>query len=781
MSADAGKNSETPLPLTTIMQAIQNLGLELNNTNKRLDALANRIVGDDAGVSGQKTPSHESRWQPPPSRTTGRNDSSDRQPRLRIDPPRFNGEDPVGWIFRIQQYFDYFSTAESERLQLVGGLKQPLQRELNLRNPGTLAEAFALARELAACTTVMGPTKRVWQSGTGGVSSQPPVASLEGSSTKSTSSLPIIRLTPAERAERTRKGLCWNCEEKYVPGHRCAHKFLALLGTDDEQPLDDSAPADPEDGTLITGDISSIHTMSGVPNPRSLRLAGSINGSAIQVLIDGGSTHNFIHPTHAERLCLVLHPVTPFWVYVGNGDSLRCSYYCPKSPLVLQGHTFDVDLYLLPVHGPDVVLGVQWLQGLGKVSHDYSAMTMEFNWNNTLVVLKGDVTPPKSLSFSAFQSLTASDATFELYELFAMQGTEPDLTFSEADLPDVPPVIRQVLLQYAGVFQLPSGLPPSRIWDHRIYLQPGTKPINVRPYRYPYFQKGEIERQPVANILDVIRSENHSMADLRVLHEAAARGTLAFPYSVHDGLLYYKHRICISSTSDLRLQLLTEYHASLAAGHTGLGTSPFRALYGRHPPPLIPTRPISSRCPSVEAMLTERAELLGELRDHLRKTQQRMQERANQHRRDVSFAVGDWVLLKLQPYRQHSVAKPLSVKLSQRYYGPFQTSPTSSGPLPRDFVKGRPVVMPTAAVGTRTVLVHGIPQEQWLVTWADGGLEDATWEPVETITKAFPDLQLEGKLVLDPGENVTDATQTPTRGTRPKRTRRRPSRFDDFV
>ncbi|VFQ69892.1 unnamed protein product [Cuscuta campestris] len=120
MSADAGKNSETPLPLTTIMQAIQNLGLELNNMNKRLDALANRIVGDNAGVSGQKTPSHESRWQPLPSCTAGHNDSSDRQPRLRIDPPRFNGEDLVDWIFRIQQYFDYFSTAESERLQLVG-------------------------------------------------------------------------------------------------------------------------------------------------------------------------------------------------------------------------------------------------------------------------------------------------------------------------------------------------------------------------------------------------------------------------------------------------------------------------------------------------------------------------------------------------------------------------------------------------------------------------------------------------------------------------------------
>lgn len=45
------------------------------------------------------------------------------------------------------------------------------------------------------------------------------------------------------------------------------------------------------------------------------------------------------------------------------------------------------------------------------------------------------------------------------------------------------------------------GMPPKREFDHRIHLLPNTKPINVRPHRYLYFQKNEIECQ-VREMLD---------------------------------------------------------------------------------------------------------------------------------------------------------------------------------------------------------------------------------------------------------------------------------------
>ena len=108
--------------------------------------------------------------------------------------------------------------------------------------------------------------------------------------------------------------------------------------------------------------------------------------------------------------------------------------------------------------------------------------------------------------------------------------------------------------------------------------------------------------------------------------------------------------------------------------HEGVGTSPFRALYGRDPPPLVAAEP-SNTTPADEASLIRQrgvGELIVALRANLEKAQQRMRAAANKHRRHVEFEVGNLVLLKLQQYRQYSVAKPLSSKLARRFFGPYE-------------------------------------------------------------------------------------------------------------
>lgn len=60
------------------------------------------------------------------------------------------------------------------------------------------------------------------------------------------------------------------------------------------------------------------------------------------------------------------------------------------------------------------------------------------------------------------------------------------------------------------------------------------------------------------------------------------------------------------------------------------------------------------------------------IRDHLLRAQARMKFQADKHRSERSFAVGDWVYLKLQPFVRQSVVTRANRKLAFRFYGQFQ-------------------------------------------------------------------------------------------------------------
>nr|XP_009788674.1 PREDICTED: uncharacterized protein LOC104236451 [Nicotiana sylvestris]XP_016444217.1 PREDICTED: uncharacterized protein LOC107769509 [Nicotiana tabacum] len=103
------------------------------------------------------------------------------------------------------------------------------------------------------------------------------------------------------------------------------------------------------------------------------------------------------------------------------------------------------------------------------------------------------------------------------------------------------------------------------------------------------------------------------------------------------------------------------YNTSL---HSAIQTTPNEALYGGPPPLHLPYLPEESAATEVDNTLINR-----ELKLHL---QHRMKQQADSHKSDRQFNVGDWVYLKVHPYKKVAISNHSSHKLASKYYGPFQ-------------------------------------------------------------------------------------------------------------
>jgi hypothetical protein len=141
-------------------------------------------------------------------------------------------------------------------------------------------------------------------------------------------------------------------------------------------------------------------TLSGVPRYDTLRIRGIIQGQWEITLIDGGATHNFIDASLVLRWALQTEEFEGFDVAVADGHTVECLDRVPGLEIKLGNYTVRDTFYVVDLSDTYVVLGVQWLIILGKITTNYQTLEMGFkDSDGKRVVLRGISTgAPKTVS-----------------------------------------------------------------------------------------------------------------------------------------------------------------------------------------------------------------------------------------------------------------------------------------------------------------------------------------------------------------------------------------------
>lgn len=367
---------------------------------------------------------------------------------------------------------------------------------------------------------------------------------------------------------RKSKGLCFKCGGKWGPQHKypasvplnTIEEVWHMLCDGFEEPADASSDSDPDELMAL-----SDHAVKGTTAAHTLWLYAYIQEKPSIILVDSGSSHNFI----SERIAANLQPWTPLQhslsVRVANGSLLPCTHEVVNCSWSAQGVLFTTTFKILPLQCYDAILGMEWLEAFSPMQIQWKEKWLSFQLQNSTVKLRGipdDNSSCQEISLNQLVALTKHDAVWNIVELYTV---DPVPVSSHNDLPQK---LQQLIQLFSDLFTEPTGAAPSRGLTHSIPLVPGAQPFRMKPYRYTPTQKDEIEKQ-VAHLLkfNMIKESTSPFAspallvkkksrewrlcvDYRKLNAYTVKNK--FPMPIIEELFEELHGACWFSTLDLR-------------------------------------------------------------------------------------------------------------------------------------------------------------------------------------------------------------------------------------
>ncbi|KAH7526809.1 hypothetical protein JRO89_XSUnG0053200 [Xanthoceras sorbifolium] len=400
-------------------------------------------------------------------------------------------------------------------------------KKVKLKQPSSLREAMSIAEILDGSYGERKPFKD--NSGSKPPKSLQPKNSWKGKAINEGNSrgkAKVRKLSREEVQDYIKKGLCFKCGERWARGHQCPKGKVLMIMKSDESDSDAAKEEEfsNDEGKLWVAESGvemgmtelSLNTISGTPRPSTMRLIAWIGSSEVSLLVDSGLSHNFINVNTVKKLGVKMN---------------------------VQGVRITTELHVLALMGLDVVLGSVWLKSIGGQSKAY-VMERLCKWGA-----------------QCFAIINTSDSQAKETEKESVEGLEEEMLGLHEE-------VRELLARHMRVLEVPTTLPPIRDFDHRITLKDESKPVNMPPYCYAYFQKTEIKKQ-VGEMLNnrlirqstslfsspvlLVRKKDDTWrfcTDYRALNGATVKDR--FPIPTVDEMLDELHGASVFTKLDLR-------------------------------------------------------------------------------------------------------------------------------------------------------------------------------------------------------------------------------------
>ena len=259
---------------------------------------------------------------------------------------------------------------------------------------------------------------------------------------------------------------------------------------------------------------ANVLNASVTENVSPIRIRGEFDKKQVDVMVDSGSSGNFISRKLVVKHKMVRDPQTQRKVRLANGMIEKVGE-CVHGELCIGEHRESLQLSVIALDGYDLILGMPWLRRHNPrvdwttgIVHVQDSTAKSTHTLGGAVELIEEESEGAQLELCTAQQLKRAaripDAQLCLVVVKPLSADQVDVAKSSGedgsavgDVPTDHPALKKLMNEFSKVFpkDLPHGLPPKREVDHRIELESSNTPPSRQPHRMSPAELDELKKQ----------------------------------------------------------------------------------------------------------------------------------------------------------------------------------------------------------------------------------------------------------------------------------------------